>query len=256
MHVHGGLDANGSSITIWEKKDNPGFHWHLIPDNKDKGYHLISSVLTEKLLRVEDEKAGNGAKIVQWVDSGISNAFKMMFIDSDKKGLWNIVNKVGGKCLHNHAVKDDNGNPVTLWEETPNNPAFNWSIAPAVKPLEKVFLVNPNGKAISIKGGENKNGAAVVLATKKNTDAFKWFIVPHEMDKGYFRIESAHTGKVLHNHGGSGANGNPMTTWDKTDPGSALKVISKSMKNNWNLHLFCSRAMETYLLQFNTHTQA
>lgn len=113
LHVHGGSNANGANITLWDCVDQPNVQWRMAPAN-EPGYFFLIARHSGKCAHVHGGGNANGANITQWdcVNQGNVKWSKK----SLGNGYFNLVAKNSRKCAHVHGGSNANEMNITQWD--------------------------------------------------------------------------------------------------------------------------------------------
>ncbi len=127
----------------------------------------------------------------------------------EKNAYYNIINKKSGNAVDVSNEVTENGTKLMLWQPTEGKLTQHWRLEKD-KNSNFIIINRTNGKAIKAIGHKGEN---IVLSELKNTDDFKWNIVPTNVKK-YFGIVGQAFGYSFNNSGGNLYNGNPLIEWN------------------------------------------
>jgi hypothetical protein len=117
VHLHAAQDANGASLTLWDRVDAPNVQWRIRP-TEEPGYYNVVSVATSRAIHNHGASRANGAPCTTWEVVAADN-LKIRFDEagSHHPGYYYLVFKDSGKCVHNSGDLTTNGNPITQWDK-------------------------------------------------------------------------------------------------------------------------------------------
>jgi ribosomal protein L35AE/L33A len=129
-HVHGGVAANGTDITLWDQHTHghqSNLQWHL--SDLGNGQFFIESAIDRNfVLHQHGGVNDNGAKCTTWDKRTHGQQGNMRVTFRNISGdLYAIHYVHSNKCIHVHGGKNDNGTPITQWEYV-NQPNLHWRL--------------------------------------------------------------------------------------------------------------------------------
>ena len=125
-------------------------------------------------------------------------------------GLFFVVARHSGKCLHQHGGTLGNGDRITQWDCV-NQPSVKLREVPASDGY--VFLkFEHSGKCVHQHGATHGNGDPITQWDCVDQGNVKLKKVA--ASDGYFFLKFQHSGKCVHQQGATHGNGDAITQWD------------------------------------------
>ncbi|WP_201800399.1 RICIN domain-containing protein, partial [Chlorogloeopsis fritschii] len=182
------------------------------PDASAANYYFLKVKHSGKCLHQQGGTLGNGDKITQWDCVNQPNV-KVEKVPAGK-GYFFLKFAHSGKCVHLHEASSENGAPITQWECV-NQPNVKWREEPAGEGYS-YLKSQQTGKCLHQQGATQSNGDPITQwdCVDQPNVQWKFVLASQEVPKTYYFLKVKHSGKCLHQQGGTLGNGDKITQWD------------------------------------------
>lgn len=218
------LDADGSNIRQWEKKDSPSQQWRIIAE-KDGYCRIVSAEDESKCAAVTQSSKYDGVNIELQTYSGADNQLWKLII---KGGSYSIVSKCSqdSACMDVYEWSTENGGDVKQWNNWGGD-CQKWNITPVcgVVPDGEYLIKNINSAMFV----SESNGTAMQHEINKK---IAWNLKQLEDGRYIIRNDS---GKALTVQNASAENGADITVSEFTGDNSQKFTLQCNKDGSYTL---------------------
>ncbi|MDR1015828.1 MAG: RICIN domain-containing protein [Coriobacteriales bacterium] len=184
--------ADRANIQIYQSNNTLAQKFRLTY-NKNSGYYLITSSLSNKLLGIEGASGASGSNVM--VSKRNRTYTQMWAIESDGKGAYVLYAACGGTALNVQGASTKNKTNVQVYK--PNKAAAqSWTFAPASVMDDGIYLVTSAlGTTLDAKAGGTDPGTNIQAYAVNRTLAQRFF-VKHQ-GGGYYTLECLNSGLLV-----------------------------------------------------------
>lgn len=245
LEIAGGSKQVEANVQIgtWINKDNEKNKFKITYD-QTSGYYTIESLISEKMLDVQNGGMTSGTNVWQHGRNG-TDAQKWK-IEKNNDGSYSFISKKNGLYLDvQNGNMSDGGNIQVCVGNNTQAQKFQL-ISLENKPEQTIqngiykIETYTNNKIIEVEAASNENGANVRLEEWSEVEnAHKKYKITYNEDDGYYTIESLNSGKVFDAQNGGMING--TNVWQFTGNYTDAQRWKIEKNNDGSYSIVCKK---------------
>jgi 5-hydroxyisourate hydrolase-like protein (transthyretin family) len=220
LDVADGSTQNAANVQLFSSNMTKAQRWVVSHD--EKGYVILTSEKSGRVLDASGGSAFPGTNVQQYDSNG--SIAQRWIVTRDSRGAYRISSALwDSRSLDLAAGRTADGSNVQVYSDNATTAqSFSFvSTTPEVAPCEDILgsgwysigLSSDTSKVLDVAGGGTGNSTNVQTYSSNDTFAQMWRFT---YEDGYYRIESAGSGRVLDVDSGNLVAGTNVQIWDST----------------------------------------